>query len=68
VIAVNPDNGEKAMALRENYLWGVVHYRSPTKENTSDVLLSVLKTVDPTATEVGKDQGYSNTECKAITA
>jgi hypothetical protein len=45
-----------------------IHYRSPSKENTSDILLSVLKTVDPTATEVGADQGYSNTECKAITA
>ena len=45
-----------------------VHYRSPSKENMSDVLLSVLKTVDPAATEVGADQGYSNTPCKAIIA
>jgi hypothetical protein len=44
-----------------------VHYRSSTDENTSDILLSVLKTIDPTATEVGADQGYSNTPCKALT-
>jgi hypothetical protein len=44
-----------------------VHYRSDSDENTTDVLLSVLKTIDPTATEVGADQGYSNTPCKAIT-
>ena len=44
-----------------------VHYRSSKDENTSDVLLSVLKTIDPAATEVGADQGYSNTPCKAIT-
>lgn len=45
-----------------------VHYRSPSKENTTDILLSVLKTVDPTATEVGADQGYSNTPCDALKA
>jgi hypothetical protein len=44
-----------------------VHYRSDSGENTTDILLSVLKTVDPTATEAGADQGYSNTPCKAIT-
>ncbi len=43
-----------------------IHYRSSSKENTSDVLLSCLRTVDPTATEVGKDQGYSNKPCSAL--
>ena len=43
-----------------------IHYRSPTKENTSDVLLTCLQTVVPTAMEVGADEGYSNTACTAI--
>jgi hypothetical protein len=43
-----------------------IHYRSPNKENTSDILLTCLQTVAPSATEVGGDVGYSNTPCKAI--
>lgn len=46
------------------------HYRSSddagAAENTTDVLLSCLQVFDPTATEVGSDQGYSNTPAPAL--
>lgn len=45
-----------------------IHYRSPSAENTSDVLLSCLQTVCPEATEVGGTLGYSNTPLSAILA
>lgn len=45
-----------------------IHYRSSTNENTSDVLLTCLQTVVPTATSVGGDQGYSSKPCAAIKA
>lgn len=45
-----------------------IHYRSPNSENASDILLSVLKTVCPEATEVGGGLGYSNTPVSAIMA
>ena len=45
-----------------------IHYRSPNKENTTDVLLTLLQAMDPTATEVGQDQGYSNTPLSVIKA
>lgn len=55
-------------------LKGGLHVRSPNGRNSSDVLLSVLKSVVPTATEVGSlaapylingqpDPAYSNTPC-----
>ncbi|MFO0617441.1 MAG: DUF1552 domain-containing protein [Polyangiaceae bacterium] len=48
------------------------HYRSSddpgAAENTSDVLLACLQVLDPSATEVGADQGYSNTPCAALKA
>ena len=48
------------------------HYRSPSGENTSDILLACLKTIVPEATEVGATnadgEGYSNTPCSALLA
>ena len=43
-----------------------VHYRSPSGENTSDILLAILKSVVPEATEVGSENGYSNTPLAAL--
>jgi hypothetical protein len=43
-----------------------LHYRSASGESTSDVLLTCLKTVVPTATEVGAGAGRSTTPCNAI--
>lgn len=45
-----------------------VHYRSPSKENSTDILISCLKTLDPEITEAGSAEGYSNTPCGAILA
>ncbi|MFV8750248.1 DUF1552 domain-containing protein [Nannocystaceae bacterium ST9] len=45
-----------------------VHYRSPNSENSSNILLSVLQTVCPEATEVGGTLGYSNTPVSQIMA
>jgi hypothetical protein len=45
-----------------------IHYKSPNKENLTDILLTCLQTVDPTATEAGGDEGYSNSACQAIKA
>ncbi|PRQ05252.1 hypothetical protein ENSA7_47020 [Enhygromyxa salina] len=45
-----------------------VHYRSPSSENSSDVLLACLRTVCPEASEVGGSLGYSNTPLSAILA
>jgi hypothetical protein len=45
-----------------------VHYRSPSGENNSDILLACLQTVCPTATSAGGDIGMSTTPCSAILA
>lgn len=45
-----------------------VHYRSPNRESTSNVLMSMLKAFDPTATEVGGGKGRSTTPVSAIMA
>lgn len=45
-----------------------IHYHSPSGENTSDVLLAILKAVVPEATEVGSGNGYSNTPLAALLA
>lgn len=45
-----------------------IHYRSPSGENTSDVLLAILKCLVPDATEVGSANGYSNTPLSALMA
>lgn len=45
-----------------------VHYRSPNGENTSDILLTCLQALAPEVTEVGSEQGYSNTPCQALKA
>ncbi len=45
-----------------------VHYRSASGENTSDILLSCLQSVDATATEAGGGIGRSTTPCTAILA
>lgn len=45
-----------------------VHYRSPSSENTSDILLACLESVCPEASEVGGTLGYSNTPLSAIMA
>lgn len=37
-----------------------VHFRSQDGQNTSDILLTCLQTLDPAVAEVGADQGYSN--------
>jgi hypothetical protein len=38
-----------------------IHYASKTGQNPSDVLLTLRQIFDPAATEVGKDEPYSNT-------
>lgn len=45
-----------------------VHYRSPNRESSSNVLMSMLKAFDPTATEVGGGKGRSTTPVSAIMA
>lgn len=45
-----------------------VHYRSASGENTADILLSCLQTIDPSATEAGGGIGASSTPCSAILA
>ncbi len=45
-----------------------IHYRSPSGENTSDILLAMLKCVVPDATEVGSANGYSNTPLAPLLA
>lgn len=45
-----------------------IHYRSPSSENTSDILLACLQTVCPEATQVGGGIGLSNTPLTAILA
>ncbi len=45
-----------------------IHYRSPSGENTSDILLALLQCVVPEATEVGSGNGYSNTPTAALKA
>ncbi len=44
-----------------------VHFRQ-VGANTSNVLLSVMQSVDPTLTEVGADSGVSRTPCAGIMA
>jgi hypothetical protein len=43
-----------------------VHYRSSSGENTTDILISCLRTLDPSIKELGSEQGYSNKACDAI--
>ncbi len=45
-----------------------IHYRSPNKENTSDILLACLQTCVPEATQAGGDLGLSTTPLAAIQA
>jgi hypothetical protein len=45
-----------------------VHYRSASGENTTDILLSCLQTLDPSVAEAGSAEGYSNTPCAALKA
>jgi hypothetical protein len=45
-----------------------VHYRSASGENTTDILLSCLQTLDPSVGEAGSAEGYSNTPCAALKA
>lgn len=45
-----------------------VHYRSTSDENTTDILVSCLKTLDPSVSEAGSAEGYSNKACGAILA
>ena len=49
-----------------------LHHRSAndrnSANNTSDILLSVLQCFDESATEVGADEGYSNTPLASIKA
>lgn len=45
-----------------------VHYRSDSGENTTDILLTCMQTIDPSVSEVGSAEGYSNTPCKEIVA
>jgi hypothetical protein len=45
-----------------------IHYRSTTLENTSDVLLTCLQTLVPTATQVGGAEGLSTTPFTMIKA
>jgi hypothetical protein len=43
-----------------------VHYRSPSGENTTDILISCLRTLDPSVNEAGSAEGYSSSACAAI--
>ena len=45
-----------------------IHYRSPSGENTSDILLAMLQCVVPEATEVGSGNGHSTTPLAALLA
>jgi hypothetical protein len=45
-----------------------IHIRSPSEQNTSDVLLTCLRAVGTGATSVGAAQGLSTTECAALKA
>jgi hypothetical protein len=45
-----------------------IHYRSPNSENSSNILLSVLRTVCPEADGIGGTLGYSNTAVSQIMA
>lgn len=45
-----------------------IHYRSPTAENTSDILLACLQTVCPEATSAGGGIGESTTPLSALLA
>ncbi|MBC8070720.1 MAG: DUF1552 domain-containing protein [Deltaproteobacteria bacterium] len=45
-----------------------IHYRSQSGENTSDILLAILKSMVPDATEVGSGNGLSNTPLSALLA
>ncbi|PRP92349.1 hypothetical protein ENSA5_49800 [Enhygromyxa salina] len=45
-----------------------VHYRSPKRENTSDILLACLQSVCPGASEVGGTLGHSSSPLSAILA
>lgn len=43
-----------------------IHYRSPSDENTTDILLACVQAVAPEVTELGSEQGYSNTPLSAL--
>jgi len=45
-----------------------IHYRSPSKENTSDILLACLQSVVPDAAQVGGDIGLSTTPLAQLKA
>jgi len=45
-----------------------VHHRGSRRDNTSDVLLTLLRATGTGATSIGQDQGYSNRPCTAIEA
>ena len=45
-----------------------VHHRGTLANNTSDVLLSVLRAAGVDARDVGAGQGYSNSSCRPIEA
>lgn len=45
-----------------------VHHRGSSDDNTSDVLLTLMRAVDAGISEVGAAQGYSNTPCAPIEA
>ncbi len=45
-----------------------IHYRSESNENNSDVLLAILQSLVPQATEIGGGGGHSTTPCAGILA
>ena len=45
-----------------------VHHRGTNADNTSDVLLTVMRSIGTGVTSVGADQGLSTTPCAAIEA
>ena len=45
-----------------------IHYRSPSQENTGDILLACLKAICPEINSVGGDYGASTTPLSAILA
>ncbi len=45
-----------------------IHYRSPSEENATDIMLAAVQSVCPEITELGSGNGYSNTPLSALKA
>ena len=59
---------EYKWASKAKLVYPGIHYASQTGENPTNVLLTLRQIFDPAATEVGKDEPYSNTPCAQLKA